>query len=307
MRKETNMGINRAKNRKTNVKAKGISRVFMCLLTACLLSLGLLPLRVRADVLFEIDDSFYRAHSRECDYYYRCYTVNAPEGHAVLWESPLSSRQREVLANETSVYGNWHYTDDKGETWCAVMTGEMNRQGYDTIRGWIKTSDCLEPLDHISFQNIHGEEFVEYDPAYGEALKEVETVVLWEYPCSGIIRGEEIDAEWFRESGSFGNCWEDPQGRMWAYVGYCYGIRNTWICLDDPSNADMEADESVLQQSCIRYTAAERLPKPDRGVTGLTIGAVLGVMAVTGVLLWVFFVKKRRTGGEKHTDGENVK
>lgn len=178
MRKGTNMEI--------NLKTK--TKILICLLAVCLLSLGLLPGKVRADVLFEIDDSFYRAHRRECDYFYRSYTVNAPEGYAVLWESPLSSGQREVLANETSVYGNWHYTDDKGEIWCAVMTGKMNPQGYDIIRGWIKTSDCLADLDYISFQEAYGEQFVEYDPAYGEALKEAETVVLWKYPCSGEIR-----------------------------------------------------------------------------------------------------------------------
>lgn len=290
-----------------HIKKKKMPKILSCLLAVCLLSMEGLPLRVQADVVIEIDDSFYRAHKKECHYLYRSYTVNAPEGYAVLWESPLSSGQREILANGTSIYSNWYYTDDKGETWCAVMTGKTNLQGYDTIRGWIKTSDCLAALDYISFQEAYREEFTEYDPAYDEALKGVETVVLWEYPCSGKIRAEEIDADWFRErGGGFDTCWKDPQGRMWAYVGYCYGIRNTWICLDDPANGDMEADESVLRQSCVIYPAAERLPKPHRGVTGLAIGAVIGVMAVTGVLLWVFFVRKRRAGGKNEPMGKNM-
>lgn len=278
-------------------KRKKLSKILICLLSVCLLSLGPLPARVHADVLIEIDDSFYRGHRKECDYFYRSNTVNAPEGYAVLWESPLSSGQREVLANGTSIYSNWHYTDDKGETWCAVMTGKMNNQGYDTIRGWIKTSDCLAALDYISFQEAYGEEFVEYDPAYGKALEEAEEVVLWKYPCSGKIIADGIDGEWF-ESPHFGTCWKDPKGRMWAFVGYCYGIRNTWICLDDPSNTGLEADETVLPRTETIYPAADRLPEARKGSVGLAVGAVLGVMAVTGVLLWVFFVRKRRTGGE---------
>lgn len=270
-------------------------KTVLFILAACLLWAGITPTKLRADVLIEIDDSFYRTHQKDCDYFYRSYTVNAPEGYAAVWESPLSSRQREILANGISVSGNWHYTDDKGETWCAVMTGKMNNQGYETIRGWMKTSDCLAKADYISFREAHGEEFVKYDQAYGKALAEAETVVLWKYPCSGEISADEIDAGWF-EGWTFDDCWQDPQGRMWAFVGYCYGIRNTWICLDDPSDTELGAEKNVLPQRSVIYPAAEHLPGAKSGVTGLTIGAVLGVTAATGLLLWAFFVRKRRAG-----------
>lgn len=275
---------------------KKLKRIFLCLLTVCMLSMGSMPAKVYADVLIELDDSFWKSHQSDCDHLYRSYTVNAFEGYAILWESPVSSRQKEVLANGTSVRSNWHYTDDKGETWCAVMTGEMNNRGYEKIRGWIKTSDCLADLDYISFREQHEQQFVEYDPAYDRVFDELETVVLWTYPCSGSVAAEGIDARWFQESGGFNTCWEDFQGRMWAFVGYCYGIRNTWICLDDPANAELEADPGIFPwgNGCIRYPAAEHLPGVKNGVTGLTIGAVLAVVAVTGVLLWVFYVRRRR-------------
>ena len=274
-----------------------LRKTWKLLLLAGLLWLGFVPARVRADVLVEVDDSFWRAHQDECSYFYRSYTVNAPEGYAAIWASPLSSKQREVLTNGVSIYSNWHYTDDAGEVWCAVMTGEMNYKGYDMIRGWMKTSDCMVRADYFQFQEVYGQEFEVYKGTHGKALAEAETVVLWEYPCSGEIRAEDIDAEWF-DNWNIGPCWEDPQGRMWAFVTYCYGIRNTWICLDDPSNADLEADESILPQTETIYPAAEYLPGAKKGVTGLAVGAVLGVMAVTGLLLWVFFVKKRKSGGE---------
>ena len=78
--------------------------------------------------------------------------------------------------------------------------------------------------------------------------------------------------------------------------GYCYGVRNTWICLDDPANPELEADESVIPRDAVVYPAADNLPDVKSGVTGPIIAAVLAVVAVTIVLLWFFFVRKRRKG-----------
>lgn len=280
------------------MKNISVKKVLIFLLAVCLLSFGLGSARVHADVLIGIDDSFWQAHQDDCDYLYRTYTVNGEQGYAVVWESPVSSRQEEVLANGTPIRSNWHYTDGQGETWCAVMTGEMNSRGYETIRGWIKTSDCLADPDYISFREAHEQEFVEYDPAYDKALEGLETVVLWTYPCSGSIAADGIDAGGLQDMRSFDTCWRDSQGRMWAFVGYCYGVRNTWICLDDPANPELEvkADESVIPRDGVVYPAASRLPDVKNGVTGLTVAAVLAVVAVTVVLLWVFFGRKRRKG-----------
>lgn len=276
-------------------KVKKLKNVFVCLMSAFLLSVGLISAKVHADVLLEVDDSFWRAHQNECDYLYRTYTVNGDQGYAILWESPVSSRQEEVLTNGTSISTNWHYTDSKGETWCAVNTGEYS-QGYEKISGWIKTSDCLVNPDYISFREAHEEEFVEYDPAYDNALEGLETVVLWTYPCSGKVKTDRMDAGGLQDRRVYNTCWKDSQGRMWAFVGYCYGVRNTWICLDDPANPELEADESVIPRDAVVYPAADDLPDTKSGVTGLTIAAVLAVVAVTIVLLWLFFVRKRRKG-----------
>lgn len=277
------------------------NKMFVCLLAVCLLSLGLLPAKVHADVLIELDDSFWQAHQSDCDYIYRTYTVNGEQGYAVVWESPVSSRQEEILTNGTPIWSSWHYTDGKGETWCAVMTGEMNFRGYEEISGWIKTSDCLVNPDYISFREAHEQEFVEYDPACDKAFEGLETVVLWTYPCSGSIAAEGMNVEGLRlhDIQNFDICWRDTQGRMWAFVGYCYGVRNTWICLDDPANPELEADENVIPQDAAVYPAADHLPAVKNGVTGLTVAAVLAVVAVTAVLLWLFFGRKRRPGEEK--------
>ncbi len=269
-------------------------KLLICLLSACLLSVGVLPVKVYADVLIELEDSFWKAHQSDCDYLYRTYTVNGAEGYAIVWESPVSARQKEVLANGAPVWSSWHYTDDKGETWCAVMTGEMNAQGYEKVEGWIKTSDCLANPDYISFREAHEQEFVEHDPAYDRALDGLETVVLWSYPCSGSIEADRIPAKGLQNMQTFDTCWKDSQGRMWAFVGYCYGMRNTWICLDDPANPELEADETVIPQDVVIYPAADPLPDVKNSVAGSVIAAVLGVMAVTGLLLWGLFGRKKQ-------------
>lgn len=280
------------------MKKNMLKRVLFCVLAACLLSQGLMPARARADVVLELNDSFWRSNREECDYVYRSYTVNGPEGYAVLWESPVSSRQREILTNGTSVYGNWHYTDKKGETWCAVPGEGWSSTGEENVRGWIKTSECLAVPDHISFQEAYGEEFTGYDPAYDGAFDGVDTVVLWTYPGSGVIEADGIDADWFRRSEDyayvFNTCWRDGQGRLWAFVGYCYGIRNTWICLDDPANGELEMEADILPQDAVVYPPADELPVVHSGVTGYVIGGVLAVIAATVLLLWIFFVRKRR-------------
>lgn len=273
---------------------------WICLLSLCLLCVYLFPITAHGDVIVGLDDSFWTKNEDLCDYFYRAYTVNGAEGYGILWESPISSRQREVVANGATVSGDWHYTDDNGETWLAVS--EAGPGLSDTVRGWIKTSECLPVPDYISFREEYGEEFVGYDTSYDHAFDGLDQVALWKYPCSGESDPSMVDADWFQQIEDLGKtlstCWRDPQGRLWSFVGYCYGIRNTWVCLDDPANvqpgtASLEAGESLLPQDATVYPPAETLPSPDGGVTLLTIVAVLAVVAVTAVLLWILFLKKR--------------
>ncbi len=283
-------------------------KLLIALLSACLLSITVLPLTAFADVITEPKDSFWSRHQDECDYCYREYTANGENGYAILWESPGSLRQREVIVNGTNVQGSWHYTDAYGETWCAAWGGE----GLGDVRGWIKLSECITVPDYISFQEAYGQEFVEYDHAYDHAFDGLENIVAWKYPCSGVMVSDKIETQWFREYASledvFHECWRDPQGRLWGYIGYLFGIRNRWVCLDDPANASLEADPSVLPdpsnafleadpsvlpQDIVIYPPADELPPAHSGVTGLAVAAVLAVVAVTALLIWFLFARKK--------------
>ena len=267
----------------------------------CLLVLCLLATVASADVLLELDDDFWETHQEECEYLYRAYTVNGKDGYAALWESPVSSRQRETVPNGEQVSGNWLYTAD-GETWLAVQSGEINNQGYEVIRGWIRLSDCVAVPDYLSFEAAYGEEFVPFDPAYSDAFDGVPEAILWSYPGSGVVEADGVDTRWWTEGTSaadaFDTCWFDSEGRFWGYTAYCYGIRNTWVCLSDPGNAEIPADPAVqekLTETDIVYPAAEELPEPSGGVTALTVGLVAGVAVVSALLIVLLFRKRKRT------------
>lgn len=259
-------------------------------LCTLLLALVLLSPAALADVLIEPRDDFYESHTEECEYLFRRYTANGEEGYVTLFESPKSSRERENMANGEVFASGWRYAD----TWLAVF-GE----GGEDIRGWVKLADCVPVPDYISFQEAHEAEFVPYDAGtYDRAFDDLESVVLWSYPGAGQEGINEADGAWFQNGdngpGDFSEtCWEDDQGRMWGFVSYCYGIRNTWVCLSDPGNRELEANPEVIPQEGPSYPAATTLPPPTSGVSGLTVGLVVLVVAATAVLIPVLTRRKK--------------
>ncbi len=255
------------------------------------------PTAAKADIIVELNDDFWRAHNEECVNVHRTYTANGQEGYVILWRSPKHAEEWETVRNGEKLSGNWQYTDENGELWMAVNGGYKN--GEEVPRGWVKTSECVVEPDYITFRESHGGEFTTYDNTHDDAFNGLETVVLWSYPCSGKIYDKDIDAEWFRSNQSFNDCWRDGEGRLWAYVDYCYGRCNAWLCLDDPTNAEIPVDTSLVQEGPELIPPIQELPAPKSSVTGVVIGLVAGVTVVTAVVLWVVFARKRK-GGEQN-------
>lgn len=249
-----------------------------------LLALALLIPSARADVLVELEDEFWKTHQSSCQYLYREYTANGPEGYLTLWESPQSSTQRENLPNGEGFSSLWSYTDGQGETWLAVSGG------FDQVRGWAKGSECIVTPDYLTFEEAHGAEFVPYDGTYDHAFDDLDTVVLWTYPGSGEIAWADCDTQWFRESvtpaQAFQNCWEDGEGRMWAFVGYIYGERNVWLCLSDPAAQDLPA--APLDPEEAPVPPVGEVPAPTTPIPWTAVGLVVLAAVVTAALIpWV--------------------
>lgn len=263
-------------------------KLLLSLLTAVLLSAT-----VFADMLVEPNDIFWWTHRDDCENRYRTYIVNSPDGYAALWESPVSSKQTEILPNGTELNGSWRYTDEKGETWFTVESGETNVRHRIILRGWCRESDCLVTPDSVSFEEAHSVEFEGWDRSYDHILDEAEKIVVWKYPGSGEVTGElgpAFDPKRLPEMVE--TCWRDPQGRMWAYVERIVGRQDIWICLDALGSTDLEKDETILPDTGTVYQAADKLPQPTSGTGGLTIVAVTVVVTITILLLFLFFGKK---------------
>ncbi len=258
---------------------------------ALLCSLALLVPTALADVIFEPEDAFYAAHRGEFEYLYREYTANGPEGYTTLWKAPDSAEQRENVANGETFSGLFLYTAG-GETWSSV-SGEG-----ETLRGWVRLSDCTPVPDYLTFEEAHGAEFVPCDSSYDHAFDGLETVVLWKYPGSGIVEWADCDAKWFRENGTpsqtFQSCWEDEDGRVWGFVGYVMGVRNVWVCLSDPANQDLPASAAVLPLDAIAIPPAGEIPAPKTsGMEPVTVVLVVLVVAATAALIYLLFRKRR--------------
>lgn len=253
-------------------------------LALCML---LLPTVALADVIWEPDDPFYESHADACEYLPREYTVNGKDGYAAVWKSPEGAKA-ENIANGEVLSAAWIYTAGDGAQWCGVQRGEN--------WGWIKLSDCAVVPDYLTFEQQHGSEFVGWDNAYDHALEELDTVVLWKYPGSGQVVFQ-ADAKWFRENAAPGEsittCYQDGEGRFWGFVPYCYGVRNTWVCLSDPTNQKLAADADILPQTGL-IPPADHIPEPGLGVEWIVVFMVAAVCGVTAVLIPLLYRRKQK-------------
>lgn len=251
------------------------------------------PGLARADVLVEPRDDFYEKHRDTCVYQSRQYLANGAEGYATLWKSPASSTQTENVANGEILNVDFVYTAADGTKWGGVWGAEA-----EELRGWVRLDDCLVLPDYIAFAEAYAEAFVDFDPAYADALADVETVALWKYPGSGMLVSE-VEAEWFHDDMSgagyvFDRCYVDADGRFWGFCQYCYGIKNTWICLSDPANTTLAADAAILPLNGELILAAAHIPAPGAGIPMLAVILVVALAAVTALLIWLLFRKKKQ-------------
>lgn len=250
-----------------------------------------------ADVLIEVKDDFWQSHRSECESVYRQYTANGKDGYVALYESPVSGKQTETIKNGETLAGQWHYTDQSGDTWLA-LTNYVANEGYETVRGWVNTAQCIAIPDHTSFAGLHESEFTSFDPVFSSAFDGLDTLTLWTYPCSGKAVATDISTQWFQENTTpaeaFTTCWVDSQGRTWGLSAYCYGIRDAWVCLSDPANAEIAKDSTVVPQTQTVYPPAQTVPAPQSSGLGTTALILVGAVVVcTAALIPILFRKKR--------------
>lgn len=247
---------------------------WIAFLSGCLCyMLCILP--ARADVIWEPQDSFYEEFSSECEYVGRTFTANGPDGEVILYQSPVSAREVARWENGFKAYISFTYEDENGVVW-----GVYEEHGSKT--GWMPMEYMDVVYDAISFAEEYEADITAETGALDEQYVH-ESVWFWRYP--GATEGYETTVESYVPE--YDGTYVDSHGHSWGNVGYYFGHKNFWICLDQP-DADFETlypggvSGIGLTQPAEKDFPAERIA-PDGKQNKTILIAILLVIFVTGV------------------------
>ncbi|MCI9005811.1 MAG: hypothetical protein HFH39_11390 [Lachnospiraceae bacterium] len=269
------------------------------------LSCILFTISTHADVLFEPEDSFYQERRSECTYVSRQFTANGPEGKVIVYESPESSKVVDTWENGHQATVAYTYEDKDGTVWGVCESG-----------GWMPMEYMEVIYDNISFMEEHAADIKAQQGTLDK--QEGEKIIFWKYPGSE----DSYEAEAWDTPLGYENVYEDSEGHSWGYVGYYYGYKEVWVCIDQPT-ADFQqlypngapqgnaADKAETEGSQVSKTDGNNQdikdtenpdsssqegriePKKDYGTMILAAVLVGGVVLVT-VLLLVLWKKRIR-------------
>lgn len=234
----------------------------------------LLPSLVFADAIVEPENSFYRTHQGECQHMSgRIYLIDGPDGALDIYTAPGGTVSR-TLNNGTGFYCQWMYTDKEGNVWGFS-------EAYDA---WVPMGYTLVQYDYIAFEAEHRDAITDNRE---QIAIEGESAYLYPYP-GGPYPFEFSDIEGTAPT----QCYTDEQGRLWGFIPYIYGLRNYWVCLDDPGNDSLTGEEKAPVPSGFEAPAPEELPAASK--TGVIVAAVGGVALVTLAVVLILFRRKMK-------------
>lgn len=235
---------------------------------------------VKADLIIEPDNRFYEKHKDECTYITRWYKAN---GDISTWEAPNSAAKSGTIKDGERIHVLFIYTDRNGVDW-GVQSGESEE--------WILMADTILIYDSKQFMEDYADKITEESV---EVIPEGTELIFWTYPQSGEIRTEINALDNELEITTF---FTDNEGRKWGYCGYYRGNRDVWVCLSDLNNPDISAKKSPSEipgQEIAKEkidAVKENTQSPVRMVT--LIMAVVLIAVTAGLLIWLFWIKKRR-------------
>lgn len=271
--------------------------------------------KVSADLIWEPMDSFYEENRNACEYVNRAFTTNGPDNMVIVYESPVSDKQIKKLDNGVKLYVSHVYTSPDGVAW-----GVYEEEG---VTGWFPMDYMNVVYDGISFEEDFGEQIIAEEGQVDAAYKDGE-IYYWSYP--GCIEGNTMKMMGDQMPG-YTKVYVDEQGRKWGFMGYYYGLKRKWICLDAPTadygtlfpegaavqemiaeekaSAEVEksadSEEVADKETTVKAAETERIVPEDSGDSSMGIAAVLvaAVVAVTAGLLKKLKTGTQGTGAEK--------
>jgi hypothetical protein len=239
---------------------------------------------VKADVIWEPENSFYKMHTKDCVYHNRNYIVNGPEGKVIIYKSPEVNLKLSNLVNGKSVNIYYLYEASDGVLWGLYDNWKTN------VTGWIPMDYMELEYDHICFVEEFGEEIqtkTENLPAEYIGKE----IYIWSYPGSE-------NATTFVPKGpmEFTDVFEDEEGNIWGHIGYYYGWRNIWVCIDNPRAgfSELYPDEKPIREvDSDHVIPSDEDIVPTKGVFEIILIVAL-LVSVVVVVTWKILVKMKK-------------
>ena len=255
------------------------------LLLALIFVLALAP-AVRADVIIEPEDSFFWDHRGECVRVERPYYADGPENVAVVYRSPESSAVVKRVRNGKVLTISYCYEDENGISWglCDYYSPEEH------WTGWIPMDYLLLKYDETAFQEEFADRIVEETGTLTESGAQVR---FWSYPGSDYATPFAVEGDYAPE---YFETFTDDAGRKWGHIGYHMGLRDVWVCLDDPT-ADYQTLYAELPPQQVTHPVKDQAAEPiEIKPAGPSLGGILAAVCVIAILsggfLWITRKKK---------------
>lgn len=176
----------------------------------------------KADVIWEPEDSFYQKHASECTYVNRVFTANGPDGVVLVYHSPELPIVVEKWENGSRECISFTYKDSDGIVW-----------GY--CRGWMPMEYMEVVYDSISFAEEYADQITKENGELDSKYLGKE-IYYWGYPGAENGYALTVGSEY---TPGYSGVFTDEEGNIWGNVGYYFGRKNFWVCIDKPE-ADYE-------------------------------------------------------------------
>lgn len=253
----------------------------ICLLIAVFLCLSAVP-AVRADVIFEPEDSFYWEHRGECVYNSRTYTANGPDDLTTVYRSPQSFMVVERVPNGQSLWISYLYQDESDIQWGYCENYEENWSG------WIPMDYLVLQYDYLCFQEEFADRIADESGSLPESSGQ--EVYFWNYPGGGDSCTMVLEGEYLPE---YDSVFTDDAGRKWGYVGYYMGVRNVWVCLDAPT-ADYQSLYAEHAPQQVTHPTAPETEPVEITPSGPSLNGILAAVCTIAILSGAFLMMTRK-------------
>jgi len=252
-----------------------------------------------ADVIWEpYGDDFYKKHRDVIRFADNLYQVREGAGPAKCYKSPEDPEVVCTLEEGDRVTVIYLYTDANRDEWgCFIPEAPLLK---DSDSAWIPMSCLFRQMDFSLFNETYASEITDQAPGITPDLSAGDKFRLYSYPGSP----DSFEMSVISEPPEANRFYRDKAGHIWGSIGYYYGSRDAWFCLDAPDaspgelypegSGDIVPEVTSPTAGAIGDTEP---PVPSRKLPiGLILGLSGGAAALAAVLLLLLFRARRRKG-----------